>query len=75
MLLHESNSWRELLNHGQEEWIQFNDVERSRTTPAVYLTSSGTTGLPKVVVMSHYSIVTQLTLSVYTTEEAQWEVS
>ncbi|EXJ75357.1 uncharacterized protein A1O5_02053 [Cladophialophora psammophila CBS 110553] len=52
-------SWRALLEHGEKDWIRFNDLERSRGTIAMRLFSSGTTGLPKAVDVSHYNVVAQ----------------
>ncbi|KAL4977175.1 hypothetical protein BDW66DRAFT_165913 [Aspergillus desertorum] len=37
-------SWTELFNHGEENWIEFDDDVKSRTTAAARLFSSGTTG-------------------------------
>lgn len=57
-------SWSELLEHGEEDWVRFDDKEISSTTPAAFLFSSGTTGLPKAAVISHYNLVAQHTLAV-----------
>lgn len=57
-------SWSELLGHGEGDWVRFNDKEVSSKTPAALLFSSGTTGLPKAAVISHYNLVAQHTLAV-----------
>ncbi|OQU99890.1 AMP-binding enzyme domain-containing protein [Cladophialophora immunda] len=55
-------SWRELLKHGQRDWIRFNDEQVSKRTTAARLFSSGTTGLPKAAALSHYNLIAQHTL-------------
>jgi len=67
-------SWSELLEHGEEDWVRFNGKEISSATPAAYLFSSGTTGLPKAAVISHYNLVAQHTLAVAAKPEV-YEVS
>ncbi|EXJ60903.1 hypothetical protein A1O7_05056 [Cladophialophora yegresii CBS 114405] len=52
-------SWRTLLNHGERDWIRFDDEELSKRTTAARLFSSGTTGLPKAAALSHYNLVAQ----------------
>lgn len=55
-------TWRELLGHGEEDWVRFDDEELCRTTPAARLFSSGTTGLPKAADLSHQNLIAQHTL-------------
>lgn len=50
-------SWQELFAHGEEDWYQFNSVETAKDTSACLVTTSGTTGMPKLAVLSHYSWV------------------
>lgn len=52
-------SWETLLNHGEEDWVRFEDLETSKTTEAARLFSSGTTGLPKAAIWSHYNLVAE----------------
>lgn len=52
-------SWRSLLDHGERDWIRFNDEKISKKTTAARLFSSGTTGLPKAAAISHFNLVAQ----------------
>lgn len=52
-------SWRELFDHGEKDWVRFNDQKTSSTTTAARLFSSGTTGLPKAVTITHYGLIGQ----------------
>lgn len=56
------SSWRELLIHGEADWIRFNDENTAKNTTAALLFSSGTTGLPKAVMISHQNLVAQHTM-------------
>ena len=53
----ESRSWRDLLNSGEADWIRFDNERIAKETPACMVTTSGTTGLPKLAILSHYSWV------------------
>ncbi|KAJ5483836.1 Phenylacetyl-CoA ligase epaB [Penicillium diatomitis] len=57
-------SWKELFNFGHEDWIRFNDLQSTQTTTAARLFSSGTTGLPKAVIITHYNLVAQHELTI-----------
>jgi acyl-CoA synthetase (AMP-forming)/AMP-acid ligase II len=50
-------SWFELFQHGEDDWIQFDNEKTARETPACLVTTSGTTGLPKMAVLSHHAWV------------------
>ncbi|SLM39550.1 4-coumarate-ligase [Lasallia pustulata] len=52
-------SWTALLKHGEQDWVRFDDEETSKKTTAARLYSSGTTGLPKAAICSHYNLVAQ----------------
>ena len=41
-------TWRSLLDHGEEDWVRFDNLETAETTNAFLMFSSGTTGMPKV---------------------------
>jgi 4-coumarate--CoA ligase len=51
--------WTWLLKHGEAHWETFNDRQRAASTTAARLFSSGTTGLPKALDISHYNLVAQ----------------
>ncbi|KAH7076370.1 4-coumarate-CoA ligase-like protein [Paraphoma chrysanthemicola] len=57
-------SWRYLMNHGESDWERWNDEKRSKSTVAARLFSSGTTGLPKAVEITHHNFVSQHTMVV-----------
>ncbi|KAH8650009.1 AMP-binding enzyme [Xylariales sp. PMI_506] len=52
-------SWRDLLSHGEEDWVRFNSAKECSETTAARLTSSGTTGLPKATVTTHSNFIAQ----------------
>ena len=65
-------SWEWLLQHREEDWIRFNGVERCRKTSVARLTTSGTTGPPKMAVQSHYNATSWFTM-VHEISKAPWE--
>ena len=38
-------SFKDLMEHGEEDWVRFDDEKTSRETTAARLSSSGTTGM------------------------------
>lgn len=52
-------SWDELLKAGEQDWVRFDDLKTTKETTAARLFSSGTTGLPKAVTITHYNMVAQ----------------
>ncbi|KAK4696726.1 hypothetical protein P7C71_g1233, partial [Lecanoromycetidae sp. Uapishka_2] len=52
-------SIKDLLEYGEADWICFQDEEEAKNTAAALLSTSGTTGLPKAAIISHYSCVMQ----------------
>ena len=52
-------TWKELLHHGEEDWVRFNDLKTVSETTAARLFSSGTTGLPKAATITHYNLIAQ----------------
>ncbi|KAH6671219.1 4-coumarate-CoA ligase-like protein [Halenospora varia] len=55
-------SWKSLLQCGEKGWERFDDEKLCKGTTAARLFSSGTTGLPKAAVLSHYNLIAQHTL-------------
>ncbi|KAF2101590.1 amp dependent CoA ligase [Rhizodiscina lignyota] len=45
-------SWNSLFNHGEQDWIRFDDKHTAEQTVAALFTTSGTTGLPKALTCS-----------------------
>jgi len=52
-------SWEELFKAGEKDWVRFDDLTTTRKTTAARLFSSGTTGLPKAVTITHYNMAAQ----------------
>lgn len=52
-------SWRDLLTHGERDWIRFDDEKTQTETVAQLYYTSGTTGLPKCAMTTHRNLVAQ----------------
>ncbi|OAG34742.1 hypothetical protein AYO21_11090 [Fonsecaea monophora] len=52
-------SWTDLMQHGEEDWVRFDDFDTCANTTAARLTSSGTTGLPKATITTHRNLIAQ----------------
>lgn len=55
-------SWKTLLEEGESDWLRFDDLKSSQETTAARLFSSGTTGLPKAVTITHHNMAAQQVL-------------
>ncbi len=52
-------SWTELMQHGEQDWVRFDDLDTCTNATAARFTSSGTTGLPKATVTTHRNLIAQ----------------
>lgn len=57
-------SWEWLLQHGEQDWDRITDLETLKTTEVARLSTSGTTGLPKTGMQSHYNATSYHTMTV-----------
>jgi long-subunit acyl-CoA synthetase (AMP-forming) len=53
---------QDLLVHEEEDWVTFSREDEAKDTTAALLSTSGTTGLPKAAMISHYSCVVANTI-------------
>jgi 4-coumarate--CoA ligase len=66
-------SWEWLLEQGESDWDRITDVETLKNTEVARLTTSGTTGLPKTAMQSHYNATSYHTMTVtYNAGKADW---
>lgn len=49
-------SWNSLLSHGEKDWLEVEDPDN---TSAAYVSTSGTSGLPKAAIIPHSYFVSQ----------------
>ncbi|KAF1997783.1 acetyl-CoA synthetase-like protein [Amniculicola lignicola CBS 123094] len=54
--------WKSLLEYGEADWPRMTSKDESSKTTAMLLMSSGTTGLPKAVRLTHLNLIAQHTL-------------
>jgi 4-coumarate--CoA ligase len=67
-------SWEWLLSHGEHDWDHITDRHTLEHTEVARLTTSGTTGLPKTAMQSHFNATSYHTLtSTITAERTPWE--
>ncbi len=68
-------AWKQLLQHGQQDWIRFDSEQESKSTTAARMFSSGTSGLPKAAVITHYNFIAQHTLAFEIIEPEHYKAS
>jgi long-subunit acyl-CoA synthetase (AMP-forming) len=68
-------SWETLKQHGEEDWVRFDDEKTAKSTCATRLYSSGTTGLPKAATLTHHNLIAQHTLVHEAATPKPWPVS
>ncbi|PLB44148.1 putative AMP-binding enzyme [Aspergillus steynii IBT 23096] len=51
--------WKEFFDAGEADWVSFDDEKVCAETTAARLFSSGTTGLPKAVTITHRNMIAQ----------------
>lgn len=67
-------SWTWLLEHGEQDWNRFIGKDICRKTSVARLTTSGTTGPPKMAVQSHYNATSWFTM-VNEISEPPWKIT
>lgn len=66
-------SWRVLFDHGEADWVRYRG-EKAKTAIAAFLSTSGTTGLPKAGIITHHNFIAQA-IAVYDGVTRNWPVS
>lgn len=67
-------SWEWLLQQGESDWDRITDLETLKNTEVARLTTSGTTGLPKTAMQSHYNATSYHTMTAtYNAGKTDWE--
>lgn len=66
-------SWQWLLQQGEDDWVRITDVETLKNTEVARLNTSGTTGLPKTAMQSHYNATSWHTM-VHDIGPVPWDV-
>ncbi|KAK7911698.1 acetyl-CoA synthetase-like protein [Apiospora marii] len=54
-----SSRFTDLLRHGESDWLTLDSEQAPKETPAIYYPTSGTSGLPKLAVLSHHNLIMQ----------------
>lgn len=67
-------SWEALCQHGEEDWVSFNDEARAKETIAALGSTSGTTGLPKAAIHPHKHFIAQNTMIATSNGERPYRV-
>ncbi|KAK7993925.1 hypothetical protein PG989_007306 [Apiospora arundinis] len=55
----ETSKFTSLLRHGESDWLTLDSEAAVKTTPALFYPTSGTSGLPKLAMLSHHNLVMQ----------------
>ncbi|KAK6836252.1 hypothetical protein PG987_006747 [Apiospora arundinis] len=55
----ETSKFSSLLRHGESDWLTLDSEAAVKTTPALFYPTSGTSGLPKLAMLSHHNLIMQ----------------